>query len=169
MQNDLDGFINSLAAALADRIVSKLTSSSIQSFPERKHRCSPPALAAERQTGIEEFASELVASRLPIAGSLACAALVTDLFELYRSWCAERCLIPTSRVGDLTRYLSGKHSLEFLRKRYVSNGQTVGPHSIVFLHHLVLADEGGTDADVLGSHIQQFRDEIRSRNHAALA
>ncbi|MEO7066268.1 MAG: primase-helicase family protein, partial [Rhodanobacter sp.] len=103
------------------------------------------------------FHNELMAG--DIAGVRARPALSTDVFDLYRVWCA-RTNQRAAPMPRLINVLERKHNVIAARKRYLDPmGTSRGPHGVLFLGTEELPP-GEAEASWLGNHIEGFHKTI---------
>lgn len=106
---------------------------------------------------IDAFFGELVAGQLE--GVRPQAALASDVHLGYKAWAQKRHLPATPANATFNRYITGRHGIKTMRKRYASGGFILGPHSILFLAGPVYAAYG-TEPQELGRQVAAFREQI---------
>src|SRR6185437_6094596 len=94
-----------------------------------------------------------------IAGVKARPALSTDVYDLYRVWCARS----GQRAGPMPRLINAlerKHGVRCARKRYdLAGGQEQGPHGVLMLGAAELPP-GESERAWLGQNISRFRQSV---------
>jgi hypothetical protein len=150
MQLDLDRFVEALADAIAVRMRA----------PPSERRSPLRTLSTSHRESITLFANELKVGRLPRSGSTSSAALVTDVFALYRSWCIKNGRAPIGSMPLFAFHLRSECGFAIQRKRYRSGDGTLGPHSIATWRPISL-ELSENELAALGRHVQRFRDDAR--------
>ena len=93
-----------------------------------------------------------------IAGVKARPALSTDVYDLYRVWCARS----GQRAGPMPRLINAlerKHNVRAVRKRYTLATGQHGPHGVLMLG-AVDVPPGESETNWLGDHIARFRQSV---------
>jgi putative DNA primase/helicase len=104
------------------------------------------------------------------------AALGTDVFDLYRTWC-HRIGVKPAPMPRLLNALEKKHGIDTARKRYL-DGQTVkGPHGVCYIPRwdsearrvLIQPEKPVSESDNTwhGACITAFRNAVKDYKGAA--
>lgn len=94
------------------------------------------------------------------APALLLPALSTDLYELYRSWCASEGLKALNQPR-FANALMRKHGCKTERKRYYDGALTKGPATVVGHAKGQLLPEGRGEVEWLGERIDIFKTALR--------
>jgi putative DNA primase/helicase len=152
----LDEIKNGGVAALHDYLLHHDTGSfqpgTLPPYTDAKHELINLSLDSTSR-----FHNELLAG--DIVGVRPRPALSTDVYDLYRVWCARS----GQRAGPMPRLINAmerKHNVKTARKRYTTiAGNEQGPHGVLMLGQVEMPP-GENERTWLGEHITRFRQSV---------
>ena len=152
----LDEIKNGGVAALHDYLLHHDTGSfgpgTLPPYTDAKHELITLSLDSTSRFFLDLTAGDIV-------GVKARPALSTDVYDLYRVWCARS----GHRAGPMPRLINAlerKHGVQAVRKRYTTIANVeAGPHGVLMLGKEELRP-GESERAWLGEHITRFKQSV---------